>query len=352
MAKDLQAQLVDLRSEMTKRSPAFERMLPSHMTVDRFFGIMERACMNNPDLLAADQLSFWEAALQAAEDGLPPDGKRGAMVVYHTKVNRPNEPEKKILKVQWLPMIRGVIEKLHNTGKVKSCLAHPVYKNDTYRAWIDDDGEHIQYEEHKGDRGPLISYFAAVFLHDGSRYIETMTPDDVDKVKRASKTAQRGPWVDWPEEMGKKTIFKRLAKRLPMSIEIERMMSRDDEFFLNSLRDVTPSEEARRPKGIAARMDALADNRGVGAVDVSDRQGEKQPASRQQEQPRQEAKKQEPETIPMDEEGAYEKGVADKAAGKVQRAMPADYRQKGNESLMNAWLAGFKGEDFNPTGDD
>ncbi len=346
---DLNALVVQQRRLLVTKEESFKAMLPSHYTLEKFFAIIERAVMSNPDLLFADQASFLEAALQAAEDGLPPDGKRGAFVVFNTKVQRGGNWVP-IKKVQWMPMIRGIVEKLYNTGKVKSALARAVCVADKYRLWVDDAGEHIEHEEHAGERGDVITYFAAVFMQDGTVYAEAMRPADVEKIKNVSKSKDNadGPWKLWYEEMAKKTIFKRLAKRLPMSVEIERMMSRDDEYFAASMRDITPGHETTsvRPKGLANRMAALADNSGVGSVDFGQPlTGETIPVDRGQQQSRQPAQKkapvEEPDEVPMDENGAYDRGQNDKRKGLLKRAMPKEYRAQGNEALMDEWNRGY-----------
>ena len=47
-----------------------------------------------------------------------------------------------------------------------------------------------------------------------------MSLEEIERVRCSSKSATKGPWVDWPEEMAKKTVMKRLLKRAPMSVEL------------------------------------------------------------------------------------------------------------------------------------
>jgi hypothetical protein len=50
----------------------------------------------------------------------------------------------------------------------------------------------------------------------------------VRKVSRASGSSS-GPWVQWWDEMARKTVFRRLSKWLPLDAEADELMRRDDE---------------------------------------------------------------------------------------------------------------------------
>src|SRR3954465_4392012 len=60
--------------------------LPQHIPVERFMRVVLTAVNESPDLLDADRRSLLGASLKAAQDGLLPDGRDGALVVYKTKV--------------------------------------------------------------------------------------------------------------------------------------------------------------------------------------------------------------------------------------------------------------------------
>lgn len=338
----------NLRLQLEQRLDQFKAALPSHVTPDQFVAVLTRAAMANNDLVIADRISFFEAALAAAIDGLMPDGKEGAMVIYNTKM-KINGQEQWIKKVQWLPMIRGVLTKLYNTGLVKSATVGIVYQGDEFRSWTDDDGEHLFHEEADDsdrDMSVIRRYYAVVYMKDGGRFVETMRVKEIEKIRSASKSKDRGPWVDWPEEMAKKSVFKRLAKRLPVSREIAQVVSRDDYLYdLDNMRDVTPV--ADRPKGLTNRLNALADNRGVGTMpDLSDEQ-EQQPVEQESWQTagagRQ--KQREPDrddNQPVDDAAAFRAGKQARAAGMSRKAIPSEF--KADRALMDAWIEGFDAE--------
>ncbi|MEH7904053.1 recombinase RecT [Rhizobium laguerreae] len=355
-----------LREQLEQRLGTFADALPTRITPEQFKATLIRAAMSDPGLLVADRVSFFESALAAAIDGLMPDKKEGAMVVYNTKIKE-NGKEIWIKKVQWLPMIRGIFTKVYNTGLVKSATVGIVYGGDQFRTWTDDEGEHLQYEAaDQQDRKIVRRYFAQVVMKDGGCFVEEMWPQDIEKVKGSSKTSDKGPWVDWYEEMAKKTVFKRLAKRLPISRELETVLSRDN--FLYDLaaqaRDVTPATQ--RPRGLANRLDALAgitDQSGSSMPMEKLGEKEKQTAERKDTGRKTEQRQQRRETRqdddrrqqndqqdegregdqPVDgaeqEAAAYRAGRDARSKEMSRKAIPAEFKK--DEALTAAWLEGF-----------
>ena len=62
-----------------------------------------------------------------------------------------------------------------------------------------------------------------------------------------SRAANDGPWVNWFDEMARKSVVRRLAKRLPISTDVEVMFEHDNETYeLRPVREVTGGNEAVR----------------------------------------------------------------------------------------------------------
>ncbi|QIO64821.1 recombinase RecT [Rhizobium leguminosarum] len=362
-----------LRAQIEKRLDSFAEALPSHITPEQFKAVLVRAAMADPKLLTADRVSFFEAALAAAIDGLMPDKKEGAMVIYRSKIregNKANGKEIWIDKVQWMPMIRGIFNKVYNTGLVKSATVGIVYGGDQFRAWVDDDGEHLFHEEADDqDRKIIRRIYAQVVMKSGGCFVDTMRSDDIEKVRQSSKNKDSGPWVDWWEEMAFKTVFRHLSKRLPFSREVSPILDRDN--FLYDLaaqaRDITPA--GNRPRGIGNRLDALvgiADQSGSSMPMEKVGEKEKEPAERkdtgrkteqrqQKREPRQDDDRRQQNDQqddgregdqPVDgaeqEAAAYRAGRDARSKEMSRKAIPAEFKK--DEALTAAWLEGFDAE--------
>lgn len=220
-----------LKAAMMERSDDFQAALPPHIPVERFMRVVQTAIASNPDLGQADRRSLWESTMKAAQDGLLPDGRDAAFVIFNAKEKGPNGKDHWIKKVQFMPMVGGILKKIRNSGELLSIAAHVVYTNDTFSYALGDD-ERIEHTPCLDeDRGTPQLVYAIAKTKDGGVYREVMTVKDVEKVRNVSRAKDSGPWKTWWDEMAKKTVIRRLAKRLPMSTDLDDLMRRDDDLY-------------------------------------------------------------------------------------------------------------------------
>lgn len=236
------------RDELTRMGDQFVAALPEHIKPERFQRIVLTAVLGDPMLLRADRKTLLEAAMRAAQDGLMPDKREGAFVVFNTKIGK-DEHGKDIWgnAVQWMPMIGGIIKKMHQSGEIAMVTAKVVYGGDIFRAWVDDDGEHVNYEqaEHP-DFDTIRQVFALAKTKEGAVYVETLTPRDIEKIRSVSRSKDKGPWATWWEEMAKKSAIRRLAKRLPLSADMHDLIQRDNDMYdLSQAPEPRPSLQQR-----------------------------------------------------------------------------------------------------------
>lgn len=222
----------DLAAEL---APAKD-ILPSHVSFEKFTTAAAVALANNSDLLGADRQSVINALSSCAKDGLIPDNREAALIVYKTK----NANGQWIPKAQYLPMIDGVMKRARQSGEVSVIATRAWYKNDQFRVWMDEDGEHIFYEPNLLDRGELVGTFAYAKMKSGELQFEVMNLDDIEKVRAASKNSDKGPWVDWYESMARKSVMHRLCRRLPNNSEMMEMLERGTEMVWQKEKDITP----------------------------------------------------------------------------------------------------------------
>ena len=261
---------VVFKAQVLKTEHEFRAALPAHIPVERFTRVVMTACVNNPALLDADRRSLFESAMQAAQDGLLPDNREGALVIYNTKVKGKNG-DHWIKKVQWMPMIAGVLKKIRNSGELLSISAYIAYSNDAFEYELGDD-EKIKHRPALEDRGKPRLVYAIAKTKDGGVYREIMTVADVEKVRAVSRAKDDGPWSSWWDEMARKTVLRRLSKRLPMSSDLDDLMRRDD-----SLYDFDGGETAKRPRIKALETTAERLKTDLDALAAGGNGGEPQP---------------------------------------------------------------------------
>lgn len=188
----------------------------------------------NPDLLRASRLSLFNACAKAASDGLLPDGRDGALVIFNTKEKGPDGHDRYVKKVQWMPMVAGIIKKARQSGEISALGARIVYaeeiKQNRFTHKVVDGVPKVDHDPILwGDRGAMVLVYSFVRFKDGAVDFEFLHADDVAKMRAVSKSRDKGPWADWTEEMWKKSAIRRHAKRLPISSELFDTIARDDE---------------------------------------------------------------------------------------------------------------------------
>lgn len=211
--------MAQVRGGLKALEDEFAKVLPKHITPDKFTRIVMTTLQDKPDLLMLDRQSLFSACMAAAQDGLMVDGKEAALVPFKNRV-------------KYSPMVWGIMKKVRQSGDLSTLTVNMVFEKDKFRYWVDDDGEHVEHEPTPfSDRGTKVGGYAMMKFSDGGRQIEIMSMRQIKDVQDVS-TARNGPWQGaFKEEMEKKSIVRRLAKKCPMSPELELVVTRDDDMY-------------------------------------------------------------------------------------------------------------------------
>lgn len=212
---------------LAEYEPQIAAVLPAHIPPDRFRRIVITAVNQNPSLLDADRRSLFTSCIKAATDGLYPDGRESALVIFNTKVKR-NGREEWVDMVQYLPMVFGIRKRMRNTGEVKSATAEVVYQNDAFDYALGDE-PYINHKPALGDRGQPIAAYAIIKLTNGEIIREVMDNPAIERVRQVSRSKNGPAWTGWWSEMARKTVLRRASKSAPTSPEIDMLLRRDDD---------------------------------------------------------------------------------------------------------------------------
>jgi recombination protein RecT len=219
MSKAL-APIDEIRTAINSMTPQFKAALPPQVSPEKFVRVVLTAIQQAPSLLQCDRKSLYGAAMKAAQDGLLLDGREAAIVKFGDQA-------------AYMPMIGGILKKIRNSGELSSITSQVVYEKDKFSYHVDLDGEHLKHEPNLfGDRGNPIGVYALAKTKDGGVYVEIMTVEQVMAVKKVSRSKDSGPWAGaFESEMWRKTVLRRLSKRLPMSTDLEGVLRRDDDLY-------------------------------------------------------------------------------------------------------------------------
>lgn len=255
--------IVSFKQNLTALIDRKELALPSNVSAEAFKNAAIVAVQDNPKILGCDEASVFKSIRTLAAAGLVPDGREAALVPFLTKVDG-----NWVNKCQAMPMVFGLIKMVRRSGEVSDVRAHIVYQKEVdggHFTYIVGDEERLEHSPILfGDKGPPVAAYAIAKLKDGNIIREFMSSSEIDVVRRSSsaqkiyekgkapKTTDEpiGIWKDWWTEMWKKTVIRRLCKRLDMSSEdMRRVMVEPD---MEAIRDVTPREPTALQKKVAA----------------------------------------------------------------------------------------------------
>lgn len=282
MTNDIAVKRPTLGVELSQRQAQFKAALPAHIPVERFIRVVLTAVQMNSKLANADRQSLWTSCMKAAQDGLLPDGREGALVIYSTKVGADW-----IDKVVWMPMIAGLRKKVRNSDTITTWDVYAVHARDEFdfergdnpfinhkpyfarslaRSAEETDEAYTARLKAHIDPGPLTAVYSIAVLKTGERSREVMSRAEIDYVRdtyaKKDRDGKFSPaWVKSYDEMAKKTVARRHSKVLPMSTDLDDLLRRDDELY--DLKGASDKKLAGPRASLSDRLDALAGAEGT-----------------------------------------------------------------------------------------
>jgi recombination protein RecT len=118
--------LVSLNNALAKGADQFRMALPAHISVEKFQRTILTAVQNDPQLLDADRSSLLLACMRCAQDGLLPDKREAALVIFKENKQVNGQWETKLL-VQYMPMVYGLRKKILQSGDITDITTNVVY---------------------------------------------------------------------------------------------------------------------------------------------------------------------------------------------------------------------------------
>lgn len=189
--------------------------LPKHLTPDRFTRIALTAFNRTPKLADCTKESVFQCLLDLSALGLEPDGRRAHLIPYGNKC-------------QLIIDYKGIVDLVRRSGEVAYIHADIVCENDEFD-YAFGTGAFLKHKPNLQKRGKSKCVYSYVRLKDGSEDFDVMSMEDVENVRKKSRSGNSGPWVDHFNEMAKKTVFRRHSKWLPLSSELREKIEQDDE---------------------------------------------------------------------------------------------------------------------------
>lgn len=240
-----------LQGLLESRREAIAAVLPKHLDADRLLKIALVAVSKNELLMKCSQTSILQSVMTAAQLGLDCGGALGSAYLVPFF-----QTQKGCYECQLVIGFRGLIDLARRSGQIVSIEARIVYQNDNFDLDYSIDGAKLVHKPClDGEPGPMRLVYAVGTLKDGGHQFELMTKAQIEKIRMISQTGKKnqGPWRDHYDEMARKTVVKRLAKYLPISVELSDAIDHD-----NKVEGVDPSVFISQPDQTAKLNDRLA----------------------------------------------------------------------------------------------
>lgn len=246
--------VAQFRGQLDQQAHDFKAALPAHITLEKFQRTIVTAVQTDPDLLKADRRSLILACMKAAQDGLLPDKREAALVLF--KENKKDAQGKWQTKmvVVYMPMVYGLRKKILQSGEIAAIGVNVVYRREFDEGFFHyEDGTESTLRhkpmldltsEDARDENIIAAYSIATFK-DGSKDFKVLRRFQIDKVRECSQTGATrtrkgeprtpsGPWVDWFPEQAMKTALRSHSKTLPMSGDLIDVEASDDALYARS----------------------------------------------------------------------------------------------------------------------
>lgn len=265
-------------------------------------------------------LSFIQCVFDSASTGIPLDGRLGHAVAFNCKVktDRGDVWEK---RVKFMPDFKGIVAVARRTRQIADARTRVVYEKDHFEHGMRGPEVVCNHTPAEGDRGVMKGALCLLTFHDKPWTYEYMTKAEIDKVRASSKAKDDGPWVDWFDEMARKTVLKRALKTYCDDPQLIEVIRADDDWHVGTETARSPRVQRssfttlKRPESTAALVGAVVDQQDQLAIAQEQAHGETHAPSTPRSQRRAAEEAADVDHAPQSPPDAADEGDYDKDGG-------------------------------------
>ncbi len=200
-------------------------VMPKHASPERLFQIALSAYNTTPHLKECSPGSVLSCVMKCAALGMEPSAVDGLGRAYILPYKNGKTGR---YEAQLILGYKGMIDLARRSGQLVDISARVVREGDEfeYAFGLEERLRHVPSTEPPAGRQVTHVYMVAHF-RDGGHYFEVMSREEVEAVRRRSKSPDKGPWAtDW-EAMAKKTVVRRAFPFMPVSVEAQEASAQD-----------------------------------------------------------------------------------------------------------------------------
>ena len=193
---------------MTEKLDTIQDALPKDFNKARFVQNALSLLNEKPELAKFGQVKIMAGLMRGAMLGLDFFNKEAYLVGYGSD-----------LQYQTSYIGAQKIIKKYAIHKVKNIYAELVREDDVFETGIEANKRYVTFKPKAFNNKPVVGAFAVVEFEDGDIQVETMNMEELEAVRKKSKMANAGAWKDFTGEMQKKSVIRRLCKRIEIDFE-------------------------------------------------------------------------------------------------------------------------------------
>lgn len=199
-----QKQEMTMSGYFTSELDRISGALPVDFNKQRFALNFVSLIQDKPELQKYSKEVLATALVRSAQDNL--DALNNEVYIYKGYND----------KLTYAPSYKGLrkmaIEK--SVRPIKDIYAKPIFEGDIVEEVFMDGESKLTYKSNFMKRGKWIGVLAVCVFKDGSEIYELMDMEQINAVKAKSRNS--GAWKDFPQEMAKKSVIRRLCKQITL----------------------------------------------------------------------------------------------------------------------------------------
>ena len=193
---------------LTEKLDSISSALPKEFNKARFVQNALSLLNTKPDLAKYGQAQILAGLTRGALLGLDFFNNEAYLVAYGSQLN---------YQTSYIGAQKLV--KKYSIRPVKNIYAELVREDDDFDTGIYENKRYVTFKPKPFNNKPVIGAFAVAEFTDGDIFVETMNLDELEATRKKSKMANAGAWKEFPGEMMKKTVIRRLCKKIEIDFE-------------------------------------------------------------------------------------------------------------------------------------
>lgn len=193
---------------MTDKLDSIQDALPKDFNKARFVQNALSLLNEKPELAKFGQAKIMAGLMRGAMLGLDFFNKEAYLVGYGSD-----------LQYQTSYIGSQKLVKKYSIRPVRNIYAGLVREDDFFETGINENKRFVTFKPKAFNNKPVIGAFAVAEFSDGDILVETMNVDELEAVRKKSKMGNAGAWKEFTGEMQKKSVIRRLCKKIEIDFE-------------------------------------------------------------------------------------------------------------------------------------